>query len=95
MPTKKKRPTFDGHRLVASPDGALTFVLTRTRVGVQVERRQQVKESSHTGFASMEALFVTTDEFARFCAADRLRFAYPLTYQQVHREFNDLFVLDP
>lgn len=87
----KKRPTSpEGHRQVSSPDGAVTFILKRTKAGVHVERRHEVKGPSQQRFASIQALFTTEEEFERFCEADTVRFDYPLTHEQLRREFNGL-----
>jgi len=81
-------------RKVVSPDNVVSFALKRTRLGVQVERRQQVLEEAHRGHTSFITAFSDESELKRFCEEDELRFAYPLVYQQLIRDFNDLIALD-
>lgn len=90
-PTNKSKPTaHEGRRQVASTDGELSFVMTRTARGVHVERvhRFGVRRVAHA------ALFTTPHEFERFFDRDQLRFDYPLVYQQIKRAFDDLIVPD-
>ena len=91
MPIKKVNP-FDGdvRRQITSPDGFVTFVLEKTRVGIHMERRQHVDIKSCTGFTSMHTLFLNESEFLRYCEADDLRFTCPLVFIRLTREFHDL-----
>jgi hypothetical protein len=73
-----------------SQDGKLRFELIKGDAGVHVERRQQVAQDSTIGCFSIQTLFTTSEEFARFCEADELRFEYPLLFVQVRRAFNEL-----
>jgi hypothetical protein len=91
MPTRKTNCySAADRRQVQSPDGNLTFVLQKTKVGVHVERRQQIDADSCTGLTLVHSLFVKETDFVRFCETDELRFQYPLTYKLLQREFNDL-----
>jgi hypothetical protein len=78
-------------REVASSDGSIAFSFKRTRVGVHVERRQKLAEGSRVEYST---LFVTCEQFERFCSADPLRFEHPHTYSQAIRACHDLFKLD-
>ena len=69
----------------------MIFVLKRTTAGVHLERRQRIQKDSCAGMTSIHALFGTKDDFKRFCQADDLRFAYPLIYKQLDRDFSELF----
>jgi hypothetical protein len=75
-------------REVTSPDGCVAFGFKRTRIGVHVERRQAMNDGSRVSHAS---LFVTEEEFERFCDGDPLRFEHPHTYLQARRACHDLF----
>ena len=87
----RTRRGHDARREVASPDGVVSFCMKRTACGVHVERTHRVDGSA---VVAHSALFATLGEFHRFCEQDELRFNYPLTYQQIRREFNDLFQVD-
>lgn len=73
----------------------MSFALRRTKRGVQLERRQHVLEDGYRGQSAFITLFCNEAELKRFCEEDELRFAYPLVYQQLMREFNVLIALDP
>lgn len=79
---------------VVSLDGKLRFVLKKGNAGVHVERHQHITQGAHTGIVSIQTLFTTGNQFARFCEADSMRFEYPLLYVQATRAFNDLIAAD-
>lgn len=74
-----------------SPDGAIVFVMKRTRAGVHMERTHVRSPSSRVSHAMM---FASPEEFDRFCEADDVRFQYPIVYQQIKRECHELFGLE-
>lgn len=78
-------------REVVSPDGSIAFAFKRTHAGVHVARRQQLEDGSRVVHSS---LFVTPEEFERFCDADPLRFEHPHTYLQARRVCFDLLKFD-
>lgn len=94
MPRTSRRVTANppsATREVASPDGRIAFGFKRTHVGVHVERRESMSDGSRVALAS---LFVTVEQFDRFCDADPMRFEHPHTFQQAKRACHDLFQLD-
>lgn len=81
----------DTARTIKSHDGSLSFVLRRKSQGVQLERKEEVAEESVSGHVSLVTLFETAQQFVEFCDADEARYRYPLVFQQLRREADELF----
>lgn len=84
---KTSPKSSEQERVVASPDGVLTFRLMKGKTGVFVERVQR----RGAGTLSHSAVFFSQEEFAAFCDTDDLRFNYQLLYLQLRKNFEDLF----
>jgi hypothetical protein len=85
---KYSLPRAVGERVVASPDGLLTFALMRSASGVHVERRSIVNGSS----LSLAVLFRNAAQFDRFRDSDRSRYDYPQTFKQLELAFDELLI---
>jgi hypothetical protein len=94
MPTtpktaRKARSDSDPlQREMVSSDGVVQFVLQRASTGVRVSRKERLADGSRVTYST---LFHDTQGFDRFCAEDRLRFSYPLIYEQARRAFDQLY----
>ena len=71
-----------------SPDGSVSFVLVRHGGGVNVER---TKARLHGGRMSTAMRFPDEASFIQWCDTDRLRFTYPLLFEQLRRSGRALF----
>jgi hypothetical protein len=69
-------------RTMRSDDGAVTFTLAKTPVGVCVERTQ-IKWGR--GRIVTMSLFSDNKDFLRWCDSDPVRFDYPLVHVNVRR----------
>ena len=73
-----------GGIVVASDDGALSYRLRRTRLGLFVQRERRHPKAGallvHT------AVFKDPASFLRWCDADVVRFEYPLVFSTIRRE---------
>jgi hypothetical protein len=87
MPPSTPRPASGrGEREVASRDGRLCFLLTRTSLGVHVDRQHEadLRRVAHA------AVFPDRQQFERFLEVDELRFEYALVFVEVRRAFDEL-----
>lgn len=82
-------------RTIKSHDGSLSFVLLRKARGVQLERKENVDEDSVNGYVSLVTVFETVQQLNDFSDADDARYRYPLVFQQLRREADELFGLAP
>lgn len=82
-------------RTIKSHDGSLSFVLHRKARGVQLERKEKVDEESVNGYVSLVTVFETAQQLNEFSEADDARYRYPLVFQQLRREADELFGLAP
>ena len=82
-------------RTIKSHDGSLSFVLRRKARGVQLERKEKVSEESVNGHVSLVTVFETVQQLNDFSDADDARYRYPLVFQQLRREADELFGLAP
>jgi hypothetical protein len=71
-----------------SPDSVLSFALVRHGNGVNVER---TKARLHGGRMSTAMRFPDEASFIQWCDTDRLRFTYPLLFEQIRRSGCALF----
>ena len=84
-PTAKKSPTDRSCGVVVkSDDGGVCFRLRPTRSGLLVQRDRRRKDNHARLVQSV--VFATSDGFARWCAADSVRFDYPIVFSAIRRE---------
>jgi hypothetical protein len=89
---RKRNSSSSGRaqRRVQSADGKLRFLLTRTAVGVHVDRSY----AADTYRAAHAVVFRDPKQFEGFLGLDEQRFEYALVYVDVRRAFDELFELD-
>jgi hypothetical protein len=75
-----------------SSDGVIVFKLVACADGLHVER-SQLRASG--GRVTQSMRFRDNQSFIRWCAADRLRFTYPLVYANLERSGCELFAPAP
>ena len=71
-----------------SSDSMVSFTLVRHGGGVNVER---TKARLHGGRMSTSMRFPDEASFIQWCDTDRLRFTYPLLFEQIRRSGCALF----
>jgi hypothetical protein len=71
-----------------SSDGVVSFSLVRHSGGINVER---TKARLHGGRMSTAMRFPDEASFIHWCDTDRLRFTYPLLFEQIRRSGCALF----
>jgi hypothetical protein len=77
-----------GGRVVGSPDGAVRFVLCRVAEGLYVRRELRRQRS---GRVIQAVVFRSPEAFARWRAADALRFEHPLLHAELERAATETF----
>jgi hypothetical protein len=86
-------PATRGCRVVESADGALRFTLSRVAEGLYVRRELR---RPRTGQVIQAVVFSSRDAFARWRAADVLRFEHPLLHADLERAASEAFAaLEP
>ena len=80
-------PQSSEPRTVRSDDGVVAFTLSRTPMGVFVERVQLRKGR---GLVVHSIIFTDDSSFDRWCDADSVRFDYPLLHVTLKRHGNTL-----
>jgi hypothetical protein len=88
--TSRSRPSdADGAIVVRSDDGAISFRLRRTQLGLLVHRERRHEQASARLIQT--AVFRDPERFLRWCEADSTRFDYPMIFSAVRREGGALF----
>jgi hypothetical protein len=75
-----------------SSDGVIVFKMVACADGLHVER-SQLRASG--GRVTQSMRFPDNLSFIRWCAADRLRFTYPMVYANLERSGCELFAAAP
>jgi hypothetical protein len=81
-----------GTRRVRSPNGRLTFTLTRAARGVYVER---IEATSKAGQTTHAMLVRSAKELARCLETDETRYSEPALYQAVQRYVEEMLDAEP
>jgi hypothetical protein len=88
LPLMNGRSDGPSRLVLDSPDGQVSFALVRHSAGVNVER---TKARLHGGRMSTAMRFPDEASFIQWCDTDRLRFTYPLLFEQIRRSGCALF----
>lgn len=84
--------TLTGGVLLASEDGAVSFVLTHAVDGLFIERTQRRPLGVHL---VQSLVFENAAAFIRWCEADPIRFDHPVLYGRLRRQGDEHFQAQP
>lgn len=87
MAKKPKSTASSDSKTVASADGSVSFVFTRSGRTVSARR----KERTPAGWTTLEFSVCNSEEFQAVLDADPLRFQFPALYLDARRAIDELF----